>query len=477
MNPPSNVRSEADYETRKSIRAGRADAGITRREALRRLAIGAASAWAFPAIVRARDGGPSANDRLNLAFIGVGGKGEEPSLSLNANNYVAFCDVDPNRAAKAYLQFPSVPQFKDFRVMFDQLGRSIDAVVISTPDHAHYTAGMLAMAHGKHIYLEKPLAPTIWETRQLHAMANKSKVVTQMGIQGHSFTGLRVLKEWIDAGAVGDITEVYLWTDRLNLQRWSGSQSDAPAEPVPDGFPMDLWLSGRRPRAYSSRYVPQAWRSWWDFGSGAIGDIAVHMMDVVEYTLGVGFPSRVTDDSPHRGGPTVPRCSDTIYEYPARGPRPAVKLHWSNGYKGDVLNKPASVPYVPAELIAKETNVIAFVGTRGTILVPDMRASSRPQIFPVELEKEFSVHLPAATLPRLKGSHFDDWFRAIREGGKAGAGFDYSAPLTEAVLLGTLAQRTGKTIRWDREKMSALDVPEADALLKPELSPEWIISV
>jgi hypothetical protein len=132
---------------------------------------------------------------------------------------------------------------------------------------------------------------------------------------------------------------------------------------------------------------------------------------------------------------------------------------------------------VPADLIAKETNVIAFVGTRGTILVPDMRASSRPQIFPRELEQEFAAHLPPATLPRLKGSHFEDWFRAIREGGKAGADFDYSAPLTEAVLLGTLAQRTGRPIVWDRATMSALDVPEADALLKPTLAPEWVIPV
>ncbi len=450
---------------------------ITRREALRRLTLGAASALAFPAIVRAGAGGPAANERLNLAFVGVGGKGEEPALSLHAQNYVAFCDVDPNRAAKAYRQFPTVPQFKDFRTMFDRLGRQIDAVVINTPDHAHYASGMVAMQLGKHVYIEKPLAPTIWETRQLHAMAKKSGVVTQMGIQGHSFTGLRVLKEWIDAGAVGEITEVYLWTDRLNLQRWSGLQTDAPAEPRPDGFPMDLWLSGRRPRAYSSRYVPQAWRSWWDFGSGAIGDIAVHMMDVVEYTLGVGFPTRVTDESPHRGGPTVPRCSDTIYEYPARGSKPGVTLHWSNGYKGEVLNKPAAVPHVPAELIAKEANVIAFVGPRGTILVPDMRASSRPQIFPLAREKEFSAQLPPATLPRLKGSHFDDWMRAIRDGGRAGADFDYSAPLTEAVLLGTLAQRTGRPIIWNRATMSALDVPAADALLKPELAPEWIIPV
>jgi predicted dehydrogenase len=450
---------------------------ITRREALRRLALGAAGVLAFPAIVRARDGGPAANDRLNLAFIGVGGKGEEPALGLSAHNYVAFCDVDPNRAAKAYLKFPSVPQFLDFRVMFDRLGSQIDAVVISTPDHAHFPTGMTAMQLGKHLYLEKPLAPTIWETRQLHAMAKKSRVVTQMGIQGHSFTGLRVLKEWIDAGAVGDITEVFLWTDRLNLQRWSGLQTDAPAEPIPDGFPWDVWLSGRRPRGYSSRYVPQAWRSWWDFGSGAIGDIAVHMMDVVEYTLGVGFPSRVTDESSHRGGPTVPRWSYTVYEYPARGPRPPVKLHWNNGYKGEVLNKPTTVPHVPAELIAKETNVIAFAGTRGTILVPDMRASSRPQIFPVELEKEFSKNLPLATLPRLKGGHFDDWIRAIREGGRAGADFDYSAPLTEAVLLGTLAQRTGRPIVWDRAAMSALDVPEANALLKPELAPQWHLNV
>jgi predicted dehydrogenase len=450
---------------------------ITRREAVRRLALGAASALAFPAIVRAQAGGPAANDRLNLAFIGVGGQGEGGARSLHAQNYVAFCDVDPDRAGKIYRQFPSVPQFRDFRVMFDQLGGKIDAVVISTPDHAHYATGMVAMQLGKHVYIEKPLAPTIWETRQLHALAKKSGVVTQMGIQGHSFTGLRVLKEWIDAGAVGEINEVYLWTDRLNLQRWSGLQTDAPAEPMPAGFPFDVWLSGRRPRAYSSRYVPQAWRSWWDFGSGAIGDIAVHMMDVVEFVLGVGFPARVTDESPHRGGPTVPRCSDTIYEYPARGTKPAVRLHWSNGYRGDALNKPAAVPHVPAELIAGETNVIAFVGTRGTILVPDMRASSRPQIFPREREQEFSSHQPPATLPRLKGGHFDDWIRAIREGGKAGADFDYSAPLTEAVLLGTLAQRTGRPIVWDRARMSALDVPEADALLKPDLAPQWVIPV
>lgn len=444
---------------------------LSRRTALKCLATGAA------ALLLPRKSGAQpapAPDALRLAFIGVGGQGYHAVEALTDQHYVAFADVDERSAARAYSAHPSVPRYRDFRTMLDRHAAGIDAIIISTPDHSHCPIALACMARGKHVYIEKPLAPTAWECRAMAQAATRHRVKTQLGIQGHSTSGLRMLREWIDAGVAGRVTELHLWTDRMQPARYHWSESLPEGQPVPPELDWDLWLAGRPARPYNGLYVPNHWRNWWGFGTGPIGDIGVHMFDVVEFALEVGFPEWVEAEVPAISPFTAPPWSRARWHYAAAGPRPALDLHWYNGTRDGILQRPEALPHVPPEVLAGLTNAIVFVGTEGTLLVEDMRVSARPRLYPLEKERSVLTHAPARRLPRVAGNHFDDFFRAIREDGQAGAHLGYGAPLTEAVLLGTLAQRTGKRIRWDREKMQAIGIPETEAMVRPEISPAWI---
>jgi predicted dehydrogenase len=231
----------------------------------------------------------------------------------------------------------------------------------------------------------------------------------------------------------------------------------------------DLWLAGRPKRAFSSEYVPNRWRNWWGLGTGPLGDIGAHMFDVVEFALNIGFPEWVEADVPAISAFTAPPWSRVRWHFPARGGRDAVQAFWYNGWKNGVQNHPKEVPRVPQDVMLNLTNGIAFVGTEGTIVIEDMRASARPRLYPLERERDVLRNPPAKRLPRVEGGHFEDFFNAIRSDALAGADFRYGAALTEMVLLGTFAQRTGKRIRWNRELMRTEDTPEADALVKPAL--------
>lgn len=447
---------------------------FNRRQFLKTSAALTAGTLAFPAILRAQAAGSGPSpDRLRLAFVGVGGKGEGPALALRDQHYTAFCDVDEARAAKVYKEIPGVPRFKDYRVMLDKLAGQIDGVIISTPDGSHTPITLACMARGLHVYVEKPLAGTIAECRQLAAAAQQQpRIVTQMGIQGHSFTGLRVVKEWLDAGAIGRVKEVYLWTNRPLIDRdWKDYQTIPAAEPVPATLDWDQWLGTLPKRGYSRAYVPQHWRIWWDLGgSGAVGDIFTHMYDVVEYTLGVGLPTSVDFVEAERiNGLIYPRWSHLIYRHPARGTRGPVAVHTYSGTKtAKQQNVPTDLPYWPADKKHAECGIY-FVGEHGALYLADMRASGRPQLFPLARENDFKTRLPAATLPRIKGDHFTDWLNSIREGREAGANFAYSAALTEAALVGNLALRSGRSIEWDALHMRVPGMPEADAWLRPQV--------
>lgn len=451
---------------------------LSRREALHTLAAGA-GALAFPGLLRgaAGDGAKApVPEPMRLAFIGVAGRGRDNLRSLTAHHAVAFADVDEAHAAPSFAEHPTVPRYRDFRRMLERHRREIDGVVISTPDHAHYAMTMVAMELGLNVFVEKPLATSIWECRQLEAAARRHRVKTQLGIQGHSTAALRLLREWLEAGVVGTVREIYLWTDRMQPRRYTWSESLAAAEPVPATLDWDLWLCARPERPFSSLYVPNRWRNWWGFGTGPVGDIGVHMFDVVEFALGVGFPDAVEVEVPARSEFTAPPWSRLRWHFPARGARPPIVAHWCNGTRDGAFLRPEAVPYVPAEVIAQTPNAIVFVGENGAALVPDMRASESPRLFPLERERDVLASPPARTLPRPKGGHFEDWFDAIRENRQPGASFAYSAPLNEMVLLGTLAQRTGQTIRWDRASMKTRDNPQADALVKPPMRPGWEFS-
>jgi predicted dehydrogenase len=437
---------------------------LTRRRFLQRSAL-AASALAFPGILKSAISNPPSS-KLRLGFIGLGGQGYGPVATLREHDYVAFCDIDDERAAKAYADCPAVPRYKDFRVMLERHGKALDAVLVCTPDHTHFHPVIAALQRKLPVFVEKPLASTIWEGRLMAEAARKADVVTQMGIQGHSFHALRLLKEWLDAGVIGPVSEVYLWTDRPTKRDIHDFGADAPAEPVPKGLDWKLWLGPSRERAYSHHYVPQHWRAWWDFGQSALGDIGAHMFDVVEFSLGAGFPTVVTGEAQRRGNFATPRWSTCRYEFPARGGRPAFTLHWHSGVKDGKPFVAEPIPHWPAKLKRVGTGM-AFVGPKGMIHISDMRVSSRPEVYPESLWEDFSKHLPAPTLPRFKGNHFSDWINAIRNGSRAGADFAYAAPLCEVTFLGNLALRTGREIRWDPVAMKATGVPEADAFIRP----------
>jgi predicted dehydrogenase len=434
---------------------------ITRRQALSTLALGTLF---LPRGLRA-----APSDQLRLAFVGVGGWGRSSIASLAAQHYVAFCDVDEVRAAETFAAHPTVPRYRDVRQLLDRHGQEIDGVVITTPDHSHYPLAMACMEAGRNVYLEKPMATTPWECRRIAAAATHKKVITQLGVQGHSMHGLPVLREWVEVGAVGTVTDVWFWTDRTQPRIAEWSEVPAMDEPVPATTDWRLWLADRPDRPFSRRYAPQRWRNWWGFGSGAICDIGTHMFDVLRFVFDTEFPSLVQAEVFGRSKYTAPRWAKLYWEFPARGARGALRVHWRNGWKDGAQLFPEEIPHLTTEVIrSAEDGGMAFVGSEGTIFLPDMRASRRPRIFPESREQEVLAGRPTERLPRVPGGHFANWFDAIRTRGQAVADFSYGAALTEQVLLGALAQRTGEVIRWDAATMTAIGAPEATALARPE---------
>lgn len=436
---------------------------VTRRSVLKTLAAGAVGTVFLPRGLRA-----APSDQLRLAFIGCGGWARQAVQSEVGQAYTAFCDVDEVRAAATFAQFPDVPRYRDARELLDRHADRIDAVIITTPDHSHYPLAMMCMEAGKPVYLEKPMATTAWECRRIAAAARFHGVSTQLGLQGHSMEGLRVLREWLDAGAVGPVTDVWLWTDRTQREIAVWAQEPAPAEPIPATMDWRRWLADRPDRPYSAQYAPQRWRNWWGYGSGGICDIGMHMFDAVRFALDTEFPDRVVPEVADVSAYTIPRWANLRFEFPARGAHPALNVHWRNGWRGEVQNHPTAVPHVPAELVLGTTNGMAFAGPAGTLFIPDMRASRAPKLFPESREREFLAARPAKTLPRVKGGHINNWYDAIRAGRPGDSDFTYGAALTEQVLLGALAERTQAPVSWDPVTMRARDNPAATAFARPE---------
>ncbi|MEM9479108.1 MAG: Gfo/Idh/MocA family oxidoreductase [Verrucomicrobiota bacterium] len=421
----------------------------------------ATTAAAVPSITIGSDR-PS---KINVAVIGVGGMGGYAVGEAAQENLVAFCDVDDQRAEKAYKQHPKVPRFKDFRVMLDKMENDIDAISISTPDHTHFSAAMAAMERGKHVFVQKPLAHNISQCRQLQKAAREHKVVTQMGNQGHTFEGMLRIKEWYDAGIIGDVKEVITWTNRPNPP-WFVPPTEFPPkeEPVPDHLDWELWQGPVPHKPYSSAYMPTRWRGWWDYGVGALGDIGCHTFDAPFWILGLGSPTKVEvirDEPPGEG--FIPMSSVVTYHFPARGDKPPVTLKWFE--KGHEVPKPKrwdkSKPLDPGGGMYME-------GTKETLYHAGMRPT-RPILTP---DDRFNDRKPdLAKIDRLphhgKGGPIQEWYRAIKnEGPTPGSNFDYAAPLTEMGLLGGIAQRTGKILEWDPEGMKIKGQSELDGLIR-----------
>ncbi len=440
----------------------------TRRKFLTSTTALAAGSWIAPRFAIARPG-PSANSKINLAFIGVGGRGVLNLQGLSGENIVALCDVDDRSAAGAFKAHPNARRFRDFRQMLDKMGKEIDAVVVSTPDHTHFAASMASMELGKHVFCEKPLTHTVWEARTMKKAAQHYKVVSIMGNQGHATEGIRYVKEWYDAGVLGKVTEVAAWRNGINFNGRFFRKPEAfppPATRVPDTLDWDLWLGPCSEKIpYNPVYTPRAWRGFYGFGSGLLGDWSCHTLDAPFWALELGAPSVVERESSTDGTPEfAPTACTMRFEFPARGDKPPVILRWHEG-------KPK--PEIRESWGLKEIGAAGMImtGDQGCLMTGERPDS--PRLIPNEKWLEFRKNPPPKTIPRIKGGHYREWTDAIRGGAQPGSNFDYAAELTEMVLLGVLAQRFGGRIEYDAAQMKITNRPELNAYLRVPARDGW----
>jgi len=435
--------------------------GISRRDFMS----GAAAVAAFTIVPRHVLGGPrrqAPSEKLNIAGIGVGGRGGGDIGSVSSENIVVLCDVDEKKAGGTFNKFPKARKYKDYRKMLDKEEKNIDAVVVATPDHNHAPAVIRAMKMGKHVYVEKPMAHTIFEAREMTRVAREMKVVTQMGQQGHAGEGLRLTYEFIHDGAIGTVREAHVWSDRPIWPQGIGRPKDT--KPVPETLDWDLWLGPAPWRPYHDAYVPFKWRGWWDFGCGAMGDMAVHNADPAFFCLDLKAPIAAEAETSPVNNETFPKWQIITYYFPARRGRAAVKLIWYDGGK-----KPSRPPELE-EGRNLDSNGILFVGDKGKILCGGW--SGAPRIIPETKMKAYKR--PPKTLKRSIGHH-KEWIKACKDNNPKGAlaGFEYSGPFTESLLVGNLAVRLGRSVVWDARKMRATNAPEADRYINKSYRKGW----
>ena len=440
---------------------------ITRRRVLRNsLAVTAAAAassavWR-PGWLRAAEDGVSANERLNVAFIGAtnqAGSDFNEIVAAPGVNVVAMCDIDDAKLDEGMSkpQAENAQRFNDYREMLDKLDKEIDAVMVAIPDHQHYHASMHAIQRGKHVYCEKPLCHDVWEVRRLTEAARKHNVVTQMGTQIHGGDNYRRVVEKIQAGAIGKVSHVHTFVGGA----YSGRKiTERP--PVPQGVHWDLWLGTAPEWPYSKELHPFSWRGWWDFGGGMLADMACHHMDLPTWALGLTAPQTVQVEGPAPDEVGGPAWLKVNYHYPAVGDRGPVQLTW---YHGGKRPDEFTQGKVPGEWGAGNL----FVGDKGML----MADYNRHVLLPEADFKDYKA--PEPTIPPSIG-HYKEWVKACREDKPEAAlcNFGYSGPLTEAVLLGNVSHRLGgKKIEWDAAALKCPNAPEADKFLKREYRKGW----
>ncbi len=408
------------------------------------------------------------SDKLNIAGVGIGGRGQGVlSVMAKTENIVSLCDVDWNqRVTKVFGTYPKARKHKDFRTMLDQ-DKDIDGLVIATPDHTHAIISLEAMKRGKHVYTEKPLTRTIREARVLTEAARKYKVATQMGNGGQAADGPRRLREMIWDGAIGPVHEVHVWTDRPNRglsdTYWpQGVKRPEDTPPVPDTLDWDLFIGPAPMRPYHPSYHPFNWRGWWDFGTGALGDIGCHSLDPVFRALKLKYPDTFQAVSTLVNDETYPLGSIVTYEFPAREGMPPLKLTW---YDGGL--RPPVLPELEKGM---------KMGTGGTIFVGEKGKILNDELLPKALRD--SYQRPQPYIPSSPG-HEMEWINAAKGGEPAGSNFDWAGPLTETVLLGNIPLRkelreilNGQVLRYDPVSQK-VSLPDADKFVHYEYRKGW----
>ncbi|MBK1878615.1 Gfo/Idh/MocA family protein [Pelagicoccus mobilis] len=457
--------------------------GINRRNFVKG-ATSAAGLFALPRFSIAKSK-QSANGKLNIAFVGVGGKGASSIVPLRNENIVALCDVDMANV-EATVTHPWTPKvfgevleeinskgakwYSDYRKMFEEMADKIDGVVISTPDHMHYPIARSALNLGIHVYCEKPLVHTVEEARWIDAAAKKSGLVTQMGNQGKSNAGQRLVYEWIQAGVIGDVKEIVSWTNRPIWPQGIKAPDHSKAIPVkPDSLDWDVWQGVAPRRAYDPSIHPFNWRGMWDYGCGAIGDMACHIMDVPYWALNLGMPTAISATTTAFNDYSSPSSAMVTFEFPRRGKLSPVTYRW---YEGGLI------PPIPEGL---EASVYDDKGG-GTIIYGEHAYiysdtyGKVVRILPDAKFRAMKSNLPPRTLPRVKGTHQKNWTDGIRGELTPCSDFEYASGLTEMALLGNVAMRAQRRIEYDAKAMKITNVPEANQYLTKEYPDGWILS-
>lgn len=497
---------------------------VPRRDFMKSAAMAAAGVTIVPRHVLGGTGYTPPSDLLNIAGVGVGGMGRNNMINLSSQNIVALCDVDWGYAAKGFdsisaglegatkrldmaktpearkrgeeqiarskamaEKFPKVKRYTDYRQMLDQQ-KDIDAVMIATPDHLHATIAAAAMKAGKHVYVQKPLTWSVAEARELSALAKANpKLATQMGNQGHSTDDARLINEYIQSGAIGDVAQVHVWTNRPLVYwpqgiprpenkpapdptKWGMNQvmdrlaiAMAGNYPAPQGLEWDLFLGPGPVIDYHPVYHPFNWRGWVDWGCGAIGDMGAHLIDHPFWALELGFPTSVETVSTPFNKASYPMATVSHYEFAARGSKPAVKLTW---YDGALL--PAKPDELGDEPVDKGGGVL-YIGSKGKLIHETYGAN--PRLLPKSLQE--STPKPAETFPRIKTSHEMNWVEAAKGITKASSPFEYAARLTETMLLGVVALRAGAKITYDGDNMRITNIADANQYLKRDFRQGW----
>lgn len=461
---------------------------ITRRDFVKATAGSMVAFSVVPAHVLANNGTAAPSDRLNIAVVGLG-RGIDDIAMLSGsenvpgaeNNIVAVCDCDTrrfgrmsdSRLAHVHRQSVQPRQYQDYRRMLEK-EKDIDAVIIGTPDHSHAVIAMAAMELGKHVYVQKPLTHSIAEARKLQQTAKKYNLTSQMGNQLRSQEGIRITKEWIQAGVIGDVHEIHCWTDRPAWPQQIGRPSGS--HPAPEEVDWDLWVGPAAMRPYSSAYHEFRWRGWLDFGTGALGDMGCHILDSPFWALDLGHPDSVyasfsrylqNDEYDKWKSETFPLSAIVHYTFGSRGDKPPIKLHW---YDGGML-PPRQGMSLNRRLPAQGT---IYVGDKGVMMTTG--EAGAPRLVPDSKMRDFQP--PSKSLPRIVGNHIENWIRACKGLDTACSNFEYSGPLTEIVLLGTLALRpeaNRQPIEWDGENMKVLNNAELDQFVHSTYRQGWEI--
>lgn len=448
---------------------------LSRRTFIAKSALTAATVSVVPRHVLGGTGYIAPSDKLNIGSVGVGGKGRTDVEGVISENVIALCDVDEERASanrrgrKNALELaPKARFYTDFREMLDK-EKDLDAVTVSTPDHTHATIALEAMKRGLHVFVQKPLTKTVQEARILQKAAKKYNVVTQMGNQGHSREGIRLMKEWVDAGLIGDIKEIHCWTNRPVWPQGIGRPEEE--HQIPETLDWDLWLGPAPYRSYHPAYAPFKWRGWLDFGVGAIGDMGAHIVDIPYWIFDLGYPETIEASSTKLNKETYPHASIIKYNFAKSGNRPTVPMTWWDGG----MQPPRPEGLEQGRIIGNKSGGNLLVGDRGTIMCGCY--GDDPEIIQKNLMEEATV--VEKTIPRSPGI-YQEWIDAIKAGKKSSTDFSYAAPLTETMLLGNIAVLTkeqNKILQYDAKKMKFSNCDQANDLLHYKYRDGWKLEI